>query len=451
MNMIAQRFRTITVLSLCAIIFLVLSAFLYWYAPEQGHYDVDSAGYDAIATHYAKTGILADPQKIGSAPIQTTGYPLCVGLLYQDFGHSIPLVIFLQIILACVSLLLLYRIARLAIHKTVGLIACLLATCTVGWYVYPQFLLAETVLVFVLLLFFERFFAYMRSKDLRYDLQLAAALLALSVLIKPCALLYALCVIPVIWRVADPGKKLLSVFVFTLIFYGIVGAYMLRNYIEYNRFALAPMTELNIYQCYFSKVLSRLEHKPEAEVIEEKLRFSGIHSFDSAGWGNAKTLFFATVKQHPALFLQVWMVNVGKTLFGLYSTQLKLLFDPHLRGGHCSFFKTSGTIFERLWAYIVGGTQSNVIKAIAIFEVLFSLFRWIFAFIGIYVLYRRREYTLLWIFGSFIVQAALITGIDGCCRYRIVFESMLIILCAIGIYAVYRYLHISRGPRKKMF
>ncbi len=429
-------------LSAC-ILFLTLSGLLYYAAPSlQSHFDRDSGGYDRIARTFVATGHLADPVVRGGIPIQPIGYPLLLGLLYTVFGPDVRPIVFLQIVLSLLCIWFIFLIAGRLFGAQVAIISLFLSAVNVGFLVYAQLLLAETAMLTFLLLFFERLTAFMRDQKITQLVQ-AGLVLGLSVLVKPMALLFIFLLLPFIWfcpcRAASVRRKLSCVSILFLSFYFPLLGYMGYNYHEYGYFRYAPMTSLNIYQCYLSKVIAAVEHVPVEPVRTQTLAFTGAHGFDELGWDTGRRLFAVYAQKHPLVFAKVWATNVLKTIFGLYATQLKLLLNPTLEGGSHSFFKISGTVCERCVTYIVGGSPNTIVVGVALFEFFWNLVRWLLVLCALVLLVRRRSWCLLYLFGAYTFQCAFVTGIDGCCRYRMTFEPILIMLAAIGIYALYCY------------
>jgi len=450
--MIAQKYKNQFFLGGCAILFLACSLLLYHAVPNaSSHLDIDSVGYDIIATHFADTHNLSDPRDMASAPIQPVGYPLFLGLIYASAGHDYAYVVFAQLLVLLMAGWILCAIAQQLFNRAVALLSVALCLVTLGFFIYPQFLLAEVLCLFFILGFFERFLSFMRT-GLTNQLWQAGLPLGISVLVKPMALLYIFCLLPVlIFYKHKKYKWVHACLILTISFYAPIISYMSYNYYRYNRFALAPMTELNMYQCFLSKVIAHVDGVPVQQVLDNQLAFKGAHTFDSAGWDGAKKLFFKYVRQHPLACVRVWLTNVTKTLVGLYSTQLKVLLEPSIKGGDHSFFKISGTYYERAMGYIMQGTTSAVVKTLSFFEVVWSIIRWMLVFIAFFVLLSRKYYMICWLFGSFIAQSAFVTGMDGCCRYRIMFEPLLIILAAVGIVVILAWIESWRINEKSFF
>ena len=146
-----------------------------------------------------------------------------------------------------------------------------------------------------------------------------------------------------------------------------------------------------------------------------------------------KNLLIKTCLSSPVIAISVWIRNVIKTYFGLYTTELKVLYNLDLRGGICSYFKMSGTIFEKISSYVTFGTNSKIIKTIGFWEIFYLLFQYILILLACYNLFLNKQFNVLFLLLSFIIYFALITGHDGFGRYRMIFEPVLIILNSVGI------------------
>ncbi len=213
---------------------------------------------------------------------------------------------------------------------------------------------------------------------------------------------------------------------------------MAYNYVQWGYFSLAPLTSLNLYQVFLSKVIARITGFSIQEVITTQLQFTGQHSFDESGWQEPRRLFFSYLKDHPGTFVLIWLQNVCKSTVGLFSTQLKVLLEPSLGGGDCSFFKMSGTCVEKMIAYIQYGTNSWWLQMVAWAEALWLLFRSLFALVGLIVLCQKKRYGVAMLLSIYSIQCLLITGFDGCARYRLACEPLVLILVAAGVWRVYR-------------
>ena len=426
-----MRHLTITLL------FVLFSCALYRAVPdEQAHFDIDSAGYQELAETFYHTNTFVNQRVPERAPVQPVGYPFFMAIVYKTVGVKVWALIFVQVMLLWLSIVLLLHVSSLLFSEAVTRVVAYLAVFNVGFLVYPQFILAETVQLFFIMLFMYLFVSFYQSKYWYY-LCSSAAILGLSTIIKPTALCSPILIIPIVvyvlWRSANGVNAVAGAVLFIISFYTPVLLYMLRNYDVYGYFNFAPMMPLNMYQCLLAKVMSRVEGLPVQDIVDTQLRFSATNTFDAAGWDHAKKLFYDYLWQYPTTFVVVWVQNVTKTVFGLFSTQLKVLIEPLVRGGDCSFFLQEGSFLERINAYIVSGSTHWWVCLVSYVEALWSVVRWVLVITGFGFLCAEKKYGLVCIFVLCIMQFSVVTGMDGCCRYRIIFEPILIMICAYAL------------------
>lgn len=374
-----------------------------------------------------------DVPKNTHAPIQTIVYPCIVGLIYRFTHNNSAAVVIFQLLLALLSMLLTYSIAYLLCGRATAVCSLVLCCLNLGFITYTQLLLAEILLTFLLLLFFERWLVCLETRSYVHALQAGVAL-GFSLLVKPIALLVPIFLLLFAWWHKDRIKQFGLVLVLSALSYCLVGCYMVRNYVVHNAFALAPMMSLNVYQCYLSKVIGRLERRSSYEVAQTTLAFKADDPFDERGWHQARVLFYQTCINHPYTCASIWVENVSKTLFGLFATQFKQLFAGRNNPEHPhSFFWLTGSLYERFYAYISVGSSNRFIQAICFFEAFWSLGRWILVLGACWLFYRRQAYEALTLCCMFILVLAGMTGMDGCCRYRMTFEPILVILTAYSL------------------
>lgn len=431
-------FKSIRALYLLPIgIYLIAACILYMLIANKGHYDVDSYGYTSIADYFLKTGVLTDPHQIESPPVQPVGYPFFLALVLWLFGCMLPHVIIVQSLCACLVIASTVYTARTLYGDTVAWYTALLCTGNVGYLIYAQLLLAEIVLMSLLSLFMLRYLYFLKTSSSQALVQ-AGLLLGLSMLIKPVALLFVMPLICITAVSSSHGMRLKAVLCITIAFSLPILCYMGRNYFMYGRLFFAPMAHLNMYQCFLAKVMSEVESVPEQFIIETRLRFAGSSLADSTGWQQAQTYFYRYLLRWPHIFVRIWFVNVIKTWFGLYVTQLKKMIDVHLDSVH-SFFGQQGSLLQRAWAYIRGGTDCCWVQALSCYECMYSIIRLLGALVGLCVLYTRKHYVHLALYVSMMISFSLVTGMDGCCRYRIAYENILLLLAAIGLAYIVSY------------
>lgn len=413
-------------------IYLIGAYTLYMLIPKpMGHYDVDSYGYDSIALYFAQTGVMTDPHHTNSPPVQPVGYPFFLGVLIWLFGYRLSAIIITQCMCACLVIVISIYSARIMYGDAVAWSVGLLCAGNLGYLIYAQLLLAEMLLLMVLSLFLQRYICFLTTHQITPLVQ-AGLLLGVSMLIKPVALLFIVPLVCITGKVTYnrfPIHCMLSL----LIAFGMpVTLYMGRNYICYDHFFFAPMAQLNVYQCLLAKVMSEVEHISEQEVIQTKLTFAAESLADASGWKQAKQYFYIYLVGWPHIFARIWFINVAKTWLGLYVTQLKKMLDPHMSPVH-SFFNQQGSVLERMWAYIMQGTQRPWICVLSCYELCYTALRFLTACIGLCVLYTRRQFVQIALYVSIMVSFSITTGMDGCCRYRLTYEPVLLLLASIGV------------------
>jgi hypothetical protein len=201
-------------------------------------------------------------------------------------------------------------------------------------------------------------------------------------------------------------------------------AAMAYNGYQYGVWRISPQASVNLYHYYLPKVIACVEGISPEQAIEQRIVCESSNLFDGQNWKKADTLLRYYLMNYPVTCMIVWCENVGKTMFGLFTTQLKKMFNPELTGTSCSFFSQPGTGFKKLTAYVAGGTNSLVIMLIGWTELLCICIRYLLIIMSFYWWWRQHEYTLSFLMGSFIISCLFITGFDGCFRFRIVLEPL---------------------------
>jgi len=428
MKLDAKQFYGVFV---CAsLVFCLLSWVLYkQVSGPEPHCDVDSKAYLERGLWFARTNKFISAQK-PDQPYYALGYAAIIGVLYKLCGVSTNVIIVFQLLLALFSCFLMMRIAYRIGGNSAAWLAALFFCLSLGYYTFVQFVLTELVLSFLLLIFFERFLAFVTQQYNLRALCAAAFALGCSIIIKPAALFFIAimlcflaCLVTIPWHVRLK-QCLLCVF----FFYVPVVSYMTYNYVTFGNFAVSTLDRVNVYYWFFPNVLA-YENGTTSDIERNKLLALSHGKHDCAVVGK---MFWHAAVRKPWLFAYVWMLNVVKTYAGLYTTNLKVLVQPLVHGGSISFFKMAGTMPQRVWAYITAGATKPWVIAVGVFEALFALVRYVLCLCGLWAVWRRRKYAIFVLFVCTILYFSLITGHDGCARFRMMFEYALIVLAAVG-------------------
>lgn len=426
--------KTFLLLILFSVIFLNLSLILFLQLPATNfHSDVDSKAYIDRATFLYETNSLAPTPLESQLPYYSLGYPIIMGIIFKIFSPQIEWVIFIQILLTLLAAFLIFITAKRLFNETVGIIAFALTCINVGFLTFSQFILTESFLALFLIIFFERFTAYLYDKNLN-SLGLSAIALGLSVLIKPAALYYPILLLPLIYYSAPSDKKLKVSSSFLLLFAAPIFAYMLHNKIVFDQFKIGNLDSVNVYFWFYPNVLAE---KYGTSSDTERLKLQFIAGHDNFNIEYIKLMFKKDLLENPSLFAYIWIKNVIKTFLGLFTTNLKVLVEPNVHGGDISFFKMHGTVFQKALLYIESGASSKWLKSIGFYEAIWSIIRYLLCCLALITIFTNKRYLILYFISSYIFYFSIITGHDGCARFRMMFEFVLIILASFGLWLLF--------------
>lgn len=437
-----------------SLLFFITSSWLAYYATpnHDSHFDLDSPTYQRIADNICKRNKYLDPLN-HDIPVQTIGYPLFLAFIQALFGYNLPCIIVIQIIITLLTIMLLYSLNKRLLGIPGSRVTLLLSCTNIGFIVFSQWILTETILTFFITLWLERFFTYLQDRKL-YQLITACISIALSIIIKPILLFF----VPV-WLVyvllfydLTFTKNIKHTCLSFLITYAIITGYMTYNHITYDSFTIAPLAYENIYYYFLAKVLAQHGDVPVSQaLIAIEKTCNGLPRSDSNRWNTARIILRDYAYAHPCSVIALWLSNVIKTWLGLFSTQLKILLNPALKGGDTSFSCTKGSLIHRLYRYCIQGAISKTVAAIALLEAFLLIIRYIFAAIGLLNLIRTKQYFIASFFVLYLGYCSIITGHDGCARYRMPLEPVLIILATSGILVSYRWFQKYAIPYTNSF
>ncbi len=476
---------------LLSVSFCAGSWFLYDHvAQREPHCDIDSKAYLQRGQLFADTNSFVNSGE--AQPYYTFGYAFIIGILWKIFGKNVGIIILFQLLLSLLSGMIMVRMTRRLFGRRASVIASILFACNVGYLVFTQFILTEIVLSFFLLAAFEQvLLAMTAAKNPARSFAYAGLLFGLSVIVKPAALYFVPLLAGVMaclrfvkgscdgyWlrlqegasfdgasssvnapspkgyggtgATADRQDQLLagarpelvegherinhtinlsSIILLLTCFAAPIIGYMSYNKVAFNSFHISNLDHVNIYYWFFPNVLAKAHGTTSDYERAQLLKLSDGHH-DAAV---VAPLFWQELRSKPMLFIKVWLTNVTKTLLGLYTTNLKVLVEEDVKGGDISFFKMHGTVFDKAWQYVSYGATHWWVMAIGLFEAFWHVIRYLFCLAGLWLLYRRRYYNVLVLCLLYLAYFSLITGHDGCARFRMMFEFLLIILAAGGL------------------
>lgn len=417
------------------IVYAVLSWLLFMTIAPQQHFEIDSPAYTHPVEMFEKYGSFIAPGVTTMTTWYGVGYPMFMAAIRMVLGHNYNVVFFAQVILGLLLLCLTYRLGRIYFSERVAWFALLFASINLGFLVFAQYILADILLTFLMVLVFERWSSYLlQSTSSKFVLPSALFCLALSLWVKATAFFFLLFLL--VGSLLFVRKQILLLVLALVPFFGLC----FYNYCHYGYPLSKGVEKVNLYCFFLPKVIAETE-SVSIEVANKKIS-SLVHVKEYAsgkGWEKVETLLRKKVLAHPFICIKIWITNVIKTILGLYTNQLKLLYNSNIRGGDCSFFKFSGSIWESGMQYLYFGTSSYLMIAVGFIEAAWTLLRLLLVCISLLGILSRRAWMPLFLLLSYGGYFAIITGCDGCARLRMPFEALLIILAIDGFFRLYDY------------
>ena len=434
--MLALQKKDYVVLLFGGVIFLLCSVMIFMQVPLTNAFcDIDSSAYlhsASLLYNYGTFSPAADPQAM---PLYALGYSFFIALVYWLFGQSVYAIIGAQIALALFIGVVLFCTTRMLFGNAVARIAFLLFSCNLGFLVYAQCILSELLLIFLLLLFVNNSIHFLLEKKNRYLIG-AGFWLVLSTLVKLVALYFIVVMLVGIalfcWinRIAMIKALLSFALPVSLIFIG----FSYHNYLVFGQFRYSYNDNYNLYVVFHAQVLSLKDGGTREDQMRELTKT--LHDPSSASYTELRCSFWALWEGEFGLFFKAWLINVSKIFLGLFTTQLKTLVNEDLRGGEVSFFKHTGSWFDRLDGYIRQGACAFWVVVVAWYEIIYSLLRYLFFLVGMVALLRERRWIIASFLGLYISYFSCAIAFDGTARYRFFFEFILLMLAAYGAYMV---------------
>ncbi|MEX0940361.1 MAG: glycosyltransferase family 39 protein [Candidatus Babeliales bacterium] len=428
----------------CIIFYVFASFFLYFIAANNydAHLDLDSPGYIRVAQQFAQSNILIDPARGNIIPVQTVGYPLFLGVIYKLFGQNFSFIIILQVLLSMGIAWLLYSIAFMLFNAEVALITVILWAINLGYLVFSQFILTDILLAILIIAGLQRFLSFLLFSTKKALIQ-SAIIFGISLIVKPVALFYVFILyFFLLWKYKKNivyGLKIVCLF--AICFYSFAGSYMIYNKSMFGAFTIAPVMNENIYYYFLARITARVENISYPQAIKKTAQlFEGKDHNDVFRWQLAREKLFNYFFQKPTLVIGIWLNNMLKTLGGFYTSQLKFLVNPALKGISTSFFEKNGSWYDCIKAYIFDGTNNHLVQSISFLYLICVFFQFFLIMSTLCICLVQGRFFLASFFGLTILYFAFITGHDGCARYRIMFEGLYLLLAALGIWLLWEYI-----------
>lgn len=318
-------------------------AVLLYTSGVQGVFSPDAPEYLA-PMHDMLRGSFSTPN--GPELKRTPGYPIFLMLTGMAGNHPL-LTVTCQILLACFSVFLVYRIGVLLFqNESVAVLGAGLYAIEPISIFYSVLLFAEALFTLLILVFVYQVIQYLRTPSWR-PLLWAALALSASVYVKPIA--YYLPVFSAMGFMFLPNSvrvpaRLLRAGAFLGVCIILIGAWQVRNHVETGYSGFTSLSDTQLYTYNAAGVLAHREH---LDFFAERDKLDHAAHPEQANWTIAQRLAF---QKHEALRI----IGQNRMLYA------KL----HLRGMLTALLDPAGTdMLRHLGLYpTIGGLESMVVN-----------------------------------------------------------------------------------------
>jgi len=239
------------VLTIAFLLRCLLTSVVFAINHTSGAYTLDTESYLITARKLIESGQFAN--SVQPEIFRTPGYPLLLipGIL---LGQQELVAIFIQIMLSCFTIFLIYKIA-LAIwgESKIATFCALLYAIEPVSILWLTLLMPETLFTALITLFIYLLIKYFTEKSWKY-LLCAAITLAASIYVRPIGyylpfLIAAILLIDSLTKIQKNKILMIHACVFFIVAMGSVGIWQVRNYVKTGYSGFAAVSDYNLY-CY---------------------------------------------------------------------------------------------------------------------------------------------------------------------------------------------------------
>lgn len=404
----------------------------------------DSAHYHKTAEQITSGNGITDN---GGNPqfYRVPGYPIFLAGCYKIFGTNPIFVILLQILLSAIISLIIFLFALTLFpgQHNVARLAALISCFDIGYIIFSGLILTETLFILFLMFFFILFF---RNLNLLWETQqsrphrilelfIAGIFLGLACLTRQVA---PAMVGTSLFILLFTHKRLISIFALISGFLLSTGFWLIRNYLLTGyiffgtlsgpHFLNHAITQLEMMQKNITHTQAKNNVQQKFnELIERKQRELGRPLIEIERCIIAEKLTMSYSMQQPLITAKLYLTNILKTAFGLYSSEL-LFIDS---GGRLPEYSNQRGISTMLRRFLHPEVTNKYIIPIIYFEILLFLFLLIGFFLFCFsALFDFKKFCIGFKAFSFIGAIVFITLACGYARLRLPIECFLITLAS---------------------
>ena len=433
--------------------------FLYISPKPLKFFTPDSFGYDQLANNILRYGVFSAGSKPPFAPDldRTPAYPAMLTTVYAVAGHSPEAVILLQILLAALTAVVIFGLARQSgITYRVGLLAAALFALEPVSAMTSNLLLTETLFTLLLASASLLLLFYWRSSRLRW-LLLGTALFGLAALTRPVSQFLPLALIPV---VVAMGRHLgwrhvtVAIVLFVGISMGITYSWAARNYREGGVFTLSTVSDINLVYYRAREVLADVEGTSQEAALQKLqarvAQMSPPGAVSPAEQGALqREVALDIFRRYPAQTVTMELKGAARIFIDPGYSATCTLLDRNSTSTECfqgqATMDEPGAVGKALGRFTL---MNRLQQAILVWSVLLSAVIYLGAALGLVSMMRGRKQLPALLLAVVVGYLVLVSaGAEAYSRFRIPMVPFLSVLAAVGISGVWEQFRGTRwGP-----
>ena len=419
-----NRKKTLLIIAVLAVVIRLIYVFAHDPIPEPYQLNLDDVDFNYLGKSIAEGRGMTD--KYGD-PTMTRFPAYCyfLGMIYALFGYHIYTAFVIQALLGCLTPLLVYHISREFFKHRIALLASLLTACYPSFVVYSTRIMSENLFIPEIALLIYLTLRYKKAPSLKLSALLG---LTLGVSALTRGVLYPMIMIsPLIIFILAKGifiDRLKHVVLAALMIVAAFSPWLLRNHYHYGKiFHTSSGGGPILWMSYFPLPVDQFFQMDRAYAY-----------VDSVGRENVEVEKFFSILVNDNIFGMSGMSWYFEELFpdrewpqneADFSDAVFDLLKDRLSENPGIFVIKHVMEFLRFWHFV--DDRGDYVIAYALILPFFLA--------GLWLLRRRwREFSLIMLF--FIYIMIMETAFTAAARYRMSFETIMIV---IGSYAIWQF------------
>jgi 4-amino-4-deoxy-L-arabinose transferase-like glycosyltransferase len=410
---------------------------------DANYWQVDSATYHMVGKGIADGLGISMPNGTPNF-YRVPGYPIFLGLFYRCFGDRPISALWVQVFLAALIPLLIFLLSLAFFPKRprLAMASGIYGACHLGLVLYSGFMMTESLFLLFFLGFLLCLFSYKKDTKL---LAVAGFLLGIASLIRPVG--HYVVFITIIGLLLKKGLLVDRVRNSLLLFGSWlvpVAMWLARNYVLVGQLFFHTLPGGHFLHLSASRVVMHVENttyqqarmKVSAQahkIIRDHQKRNKKVLTEIERCNIMESVAASHFKAHPWISLKLWLTDMFRTSFSLYSAELLYLASGRKE---VDYFAKDRSLWDMIHRYLVPKTDSLPLKAIVWLEILLYAFV-LFGFaLGLrhLCLAGSEQDKSVWFMGlGFIALFIVISLAGGYARMRLPIEPLLIIFGLSGV------------------